>query len=107
MKKPRKAKSSAHLVPPPFTGALDARLPAENVILAHYVDTAGQWVAASEASDGRVFLGRAKTSLAGRPGYEPWPISRAEHQVRQTAARPKRWHRPGPSSRSSSSSSSA
>lgn len=66
MKKPRKARSSRPLVPPPFTGALDARVPAENVILSHYVDTAGQWVAASEASDGRVFLGRAKTEPLAR-----------------------------------------
>jgi len=66
MKTPRKAKSSAPLVPPPFTGTLDARVPAENVILSHYVDTAGQWVAASEASDGRVFLGRAKTEPLAR-----------------------------------------
>jgi hypothetical protein len=66
MKKPRKAQSSAPLVPPPFTGRLDACVPAENVILSHYVDTAGQWVAASEASDGRVFLGRAKTEPLAR-----------------------------------------
>lgn len=66
MKRPRKARTPAPLVPPPFTGALDARVPAENVILSHYVDTAGQWVAVSEASDGRVFLGRAKTEPLAR-----------------------------------------
>ncbi len=65
MKKPRNAKSSAQ-VPPPFTRALDARVPAESVILSHYVDTAGQWIAASEASDGRMFLGRAKTEPLAR-----------------------------------------
>ena len=61
-KEPRRAQ----LEPPPFTGALDARVPAENVILSHFVDTARQWVAASEASDGRVFLGRAKTEPLAR-----------------------------------------
>src|SRR5688500_8649706 len=65
MKKPRKAKSSDQF-PPPCTGALDARVPAENVILSHYMDTAAQWVAASQGSDGRVFLGRAKTEPLAR-----------------------------------------
>ncbi len=66
MKRSRQARSSAPVIPLPFTGALDARVPAENVILSHYVDTAGQWVAASEATDGRVFLGRAKTEPLAR-----------------------------------------
>lgn len=95
MKRSRKAKSSKRLVPLPFTGALDARVPAENVILSHYVDTAGQWVAASEASDGCVFLGRAKTEpLARRAAglrtlahLESRASGAAEGSTRETMAR--------------------
>jgi hypothetical protein len=58
--------SSEQLDPPPFTAALDAAVPAENVTLSHYVASSGTWIAASESSDGRVFIGRAKTEPLAR-----------------------------------------
>lgn len=84
MKKPRKTKRPA-LHPPPFTGALDARVPAENVILSHYVDAAEQWVAASEASDGRVFLGRAKTEPLARRAAGLRTLSHLQDRAAGTA----------------------
>lgn len=62
----KKPPKQTEFEPPPFTAALDARVPAENVVLSHFVESADQWIAASEASDGRVFLGRAKTEPLAR-----------------------------------------
>ena len=54
------------LEPPPFTSSLDARVPAENIVLSHYVASLDQWICASESSDGRVFMGRAPTEPQAR-----------------------------------------
>lgn len=51
---------------PPFTGLVDAAVPAENVILSHYVAERQRWIAFSEASDGRVFLGHGATEPLAR-----------------------------------------
>ncbi|HEX8303087.1 hypothetical protein [Sphingomonas sp.] len=51
---------------PEFTGLLDAAVPAEKVVLSHQLDGSGQWFAASKASDGRYFFGRAATEPLAR-----------------------------------------
>ena len=51
---------------PPFTGSLDARVPAENVVLCHYMRETGRWIAASQSSDGRVFIGNGATEALAR-----------------------------------------
>ena len=62
-KKPRRAPVA---IVPPFTGSVDPSVPAENVVLSHYVSEAGKWYAASQASDGRIFSGYAKTEPLAR-----------------------------------------
>lgn len=54
------------LVAPPFTGSLDAKVPAENVVLSHYMADIGRWVVASEASDGAIFIGTGNTEALAR-----------------------------------------
>jgi len=54
------------LVAPPFTGSLDAKIPAENVVLSHYMADIGRWVVASEASDGAIFIGTGNTEALAR-----------------------------------------
>lgn len=51
---------------PPFTQSIDAKVPAENVTVSHYVAEAGKWFAASEASDGSVHLGFGNTEPLAR-----------------------------------------
>lgn len=51
---------------PAFTGSLDAKVPAENVELTHYLATTRRWVAYSKASDGRVFFGDGATEPLAR-----------------------------------------
>ena len=67
--------------PPPFTAALDARVPAENIILSHYMASLNQWVCASESSDGRVFIGRAKTEPLARRAAGLRTFSHLEDRV--------------------------
>jgi len=54
------------LVAPPFTGSLDAKVPAENVVLSHFMAEVGRWVVASEASDGAIFIGTGNTEVLAR-----------------------------------------
>jgi hypothetical protein len=51
---------------PAFTGSIDAKVPAENVELTHYLAETGRWVAYSKASDGRVFFGNGATEPLAR-----------------------------------------
>jgi len=51
---------------PPFTQSVDAKVPAENVVISHFVAEAGKWFAASEGSDGTVHLGFANTEPLAR-----------------------------------------
>jgi len=54
------------LLVPAFTGSLDANVPAENVVLSHYMAEARRWLAVSEASDGKVFFGTGNTEALAR-----------------------------------------
>ncbi len=51
---------------PAFTGSIDAKVPAENVELTHYLTETGRWVAYSKATDGRVFFGDGATEPLAR-----------------------------------------
>ena len=51
---------------PPFTQSVDAKVPAENVVVSHFVEEAGKWFAASEGSDGSVHLGFGNTEPLAR-----------------------------------------
>jgi hypothetical protein len=51
---------------PAFTGSVDAKVPAENVTLSHFMAEAARWLAVSEASDGRVFFGTGNTEPLAR-----------------------------------------
>ena len=51
---------------PHYTGSIDARVPAENIVLSHFMPEIGKWVAASHASDDCVFLGHADTEPLAR-----------------------------------------
>lgn len=51
---------------PNFTGSVDAKVPAENVELTHYLAETGRWLAYSKASDGRVFFGDGATEPLAR-----------------------------------------
>lgn len=51
---------------PPFTQSVDAKVPAENVVVSHFVAEAGKWFAASEASDGSVHVGFGNTEPLAR-----------------------------------------
>lgn len=53
-------------VAPPFTDSLDAKVPAENVVLSHYMAEVGRWIVASEASDGAIFIGTGNTEALAR-----------------------------------------
>ena len=52
--------------PPPFTRALDASLPGENIVLATYSDKRGQWAAVQREADGREFVSWAGTEALAR-----------------------------------------
>jgi hypothetical protein len=45
---------------------LDANVPAENVVLSHYMTDTARWLAVSEASDGRIFFGTGNTEVLAR-----------------------------------------
>jgi hypothetical protein len=64
-KRRRQSPSRPKLVPP-FTGSVDAKVPAENVVLAHLISGIGRWVAVSVASDERVFHGTGATEALAR-----------------------------------------
>lgn len=51
---------------PAFTGSIDAKVPAENVELAHFLAETSRWVAYSKASDGRIFFGDGATEPLAR-----------------------------------------
>jgi len=51
---------------PPFTSAIDAKVPAENVELSHYLASTGRWIAYSKGSDGSVFYGDGATEPLAR-----------------------------------------
>lgn len=62
----RKTKKTLLQAVPAFTGSIDAKVPAENVELTHYLAETGRWVAYSKASDGRVFFGDGATEPLAR-----------------------------------------
>lgn len=62
----QKAKNTPLRHVPAFTGSIDAKVPAENVELTHYLSETGRWVAYSKASDGRVFFGDGATEPLAR-----------------------------------------
>ncbi|RDE06790.1 hypothetical protein [Sphingomonas aracearum] len=62
----RTAKTKALRVAPPFTGSIDAKVPAENVELSHYLAETRRWIAYSKASDGKVFFGDGATEPLAR-----------------------------------------
>jgi hypothetical protein len=62
----RKAKKAPPRRVPAFTGSIDAKVPAENVELTHYLVETSRWVAYSKASDGRVFFGDGATEPLAR-----------------------------------------
>ncbi len=51
---------------PPFTGSLDAAVPAENIVLTHYLAETDKWFAVSHASDDKFFTGQAATEPLAR-----------------------------------------
>jgi hypothetical protein len=66
MPKSRKRRKAKIGVAPPYTASLDARVPAENVILSHYLAECEKWYVASRASDGRVFTAFSATEPNAR-----------------------------------------
>lgn len=62
----RKAKRMQLRNVPAFTGSIDAKVPAENVELSHYLAETGRWVAYSKGSDGQVFFGDGATEPLAR-----------------------------------------
>jgi hypothetical protein len=64
--KKAKAMHQKAIVVPPFTSSLDARVPAENVVLSHFVVGTKRWFVASEASNGKVFTATGNTEPLAR-----------------------------------------
>ena len=62
----RKTRETVLRAVPAFTGSIDAKVPAENIELTHYLAETGRWVAYSKASDGRVFFGEGATEPLAR-----------------------------------------
>lgn len=59
-------KQTVGMVIPPYTSSLDAVIPAENVVLSHFMPEIDKWFVASQASDGKVFTSLSKTEPLAR-----------------------------------------
>ena len=62
----RRDEAEVGFVVPRYTASLDARVPAENIILSHYIAECEKWYVASCASDGRIFTALSATEPNAR-----------------------------------------
>jgi hypothetical protein len=51
---------------PNFTGSLDAKVPAENIVYVDHIAETGRWYAVSEGHDGGMFTAHAVTEPTAR-----------------------------------------
>jgi hypothetical protein len=62
----KRRKATDVVVVPPYTASLDARVPAENVVLSHYIAECAKWYVASRSYDGRIFTAFSATEPNAR-----------------------------------------